>query len=221
MTYSLAIFDLDGTLLDTSQGIFATANKAVVAVGGEAIEDEAQLSKFIGPPINQCFINVYGLDPSLSEEAVDIYRAEYERRGRFLAHPYDGIEETLVELKSRGYRLAVGTLKYEPLARRMLEHFGLAHHFEAIKGSDASSTCSKADIVNAVLAELGVPRQEAVLIGDTVHDEEGAKESGVAFIAVDYGFGFPKGHRQDEGMVAMARSARHVAALLSPLLPKP
>lgn len=214
MRYKLAIFDLDGTLMDTSEGIFATANKTVIQLGYEAVEDEAQLSKFIGPPIHQCFVAVYDLDPSLIEEAIDIYRVEYNRKGRYLARPYEGIEETLADLKSRGYRLAVGTLKYEPLAREMLGHFGLAHHFETIKGSDDSSSLSKADIVNAVLSELGVAATDAVLIGDTVHDEEGARESGVSFIAVDYGFGFPKGHPRDDGMVALARSTQEVRTAL-------
>ena len=214
MKYTLAIFDLDGTLLDTSKGIFSTANKAVVALGQEAVTDEAQLAKFIGPPIARCFIDVYDLDRSLIDEAIEIYRAEYEARGRFLARVYDGIDETLGDLRRRGYRLAVGTLKYEPLARRMLEHFGLAHHFTSIRGSDDSLSLSKADIVNAVLSDVGAQREEAVLIGDTVHDEEGAKASGVAFIAVDYGFGFPKGHRPDDGMIGMARSARDILALL-------
>jgi len=214
MRYRLAIFDLDGTLLDTSEGIFSTANKTVVALGCEAVTDEAQLSKFIGPPITRCFVDVYDLDPSLIDDAIEIYRAEYEKSGRFLARAYEGIEETLTDLRSRGYRLAVGTLKYEPLARRMLEHFGLAHHFESIRGSDDSSSRTKSDIINAVLTELGVEREEAILIGDTIHDEEGAKESGVDFLAVDYGFGFPPGHPQDEGMVGMARSARDVLSLL-------
>lgn len=214
MKYTLAIFDLDGTLLDTSEGIFTTANKTVVALGGEAVTDEAQLSKFIGPPIKRCFVDVYDLESSLIDDAIDRYRTEYERTGRFLARAYDGIDETLGALKRRGYRLAVGTLKFEPLARRMLEHFGLAHHFESIRGSDDSLACSKADIVNAVLSELGVDKEEAVLIGDTIHDEVGARESGVGFIAVDYGFGFPKGQAQDEGMVGMARSARDLLSVL-------
>ncbi len=214
MRYTLAIFDLDGTLLDTSEGIFSTANKAVIALGYEAVADVAQLSKFIGPPLTRCFVDVYDLDPSRIDDAIEIYRAEYEKSGRFLARAYDGIDETLTALRRRGYRLAVGTLKYEPLARRMLEHFGLAHHFDSIRGSDDSLTCTKADIVNAVLTELGVGREEAILIGDTIHDEAGAKESGVGFIGVDYGFGFSAGHPQDEGMVGMARSARDLLALL-------
>jgi phosphoglycolate phosphatase len=214
MNFKLAIFDLDGTLLDTSEGIFGTANKAVVQLGLSAVEDRAQLAKFIGPPIAQCFINVYDLADELIDDAIAIYRTEYDQTGRFQARPYEGIEEMLVDLRSRGYALAVGTLKYEPLARQMLEHFGLSQYFDSIRGSDEASTLSKADIVTAILKELDFEASEAVLIGDTVHDEEGAQESGVAFIAVDWGFGFAKGHPQDRGMWAMARSAQEMSSLL-------
>ena len=81
MRYRLAIFDLDGTLLDTSEGIFSTANKTVVALGCEAVTDEAQLSKFIGPPITRCFVDVYDLDPSLIDDAIEkIGRASCRER---------------------------------------------------------------------------------------------------------------------------------------------
>lgn len=217
MKYTLAIFDLDGTLLNTSEGIFATANATITKLGYEPVSDEAQLAKFIGPPISRCFTIVYDLDPALIDEAIEIYRREYDRSGRYLARSYEGIDQALTSLRSYGIRLAVGTLKYERLARQMLEHFALAHHFETIKGSDDSSSLTKADIVTAVLDELGVEAENAVLIGDTVHDEEGARDSGVDFIAVDYGFGFPKGQSKDEGMVAIARSAQEVVnALVQP-----
>ncbi|HAP56691.1 MAG TPA: haloacid dehalogenase [Sphaerochaeta sp.] len=214
MNFKLAIFDLDGTLMNTSPGIFASANATVERLGMEPEHDLKQLSKFIGPPITQCFVKVYDLDPSLIDQAVVIYRKEYDEHGRFNATPYEKIEDTLDALKKSGYLLAVGTLKYEPLARQMMEHFGLAPYFDSIRGANESSSLSKADIVRKVLDDLGVQRQDAVLIGDTTHDQKGAEEAGVAFIAVDWGFGFPKGMEKEPSMYAMAREVEDLLTLL-------
>ncbi len=214
MKFKLAIFDLDGTLMDTSSGIFATANKAVTSVGREPEHDIKQLSKFIGPPINQCFINTFNLEEELIEEAVEQYRKEYHLRGQFGAKEYPSIKHTLEILKDRGYLLAVGTLKTEALALSMMDHFGFSPYFSSIRGGDLTSKLSKADIVNKVLADLGVASSEAVLIGDTVHDEEGAKEANVSFIAVDYGFGFPRGQKKTDSMMAVVSSPEELLSLL-------
>ncbi len=214
MNFKLAIFDLDGTLMNTSPGIFASANATVQQLGLEPEHDPRQLSKFIGPPITQCFVKVYDLDPSLIDQAVIIYRKEYDEHGRFNAAPYDHMRETLEILKQRGYLLAVGTLKYELLAQQMLDYFGLAPYFDSIRGANAASTLTKADIVQKVLDDLGVQRREAVLIGDTIHDQKGAAEAGIAFIAVDWGFGFPKGMEKEPSMYAMAREVGELTTLL-------
>ena len=214
MRFKLVIFDLDGTLMDTSPGIFASANATVQQLGLEPVHDPKQLSKFIGPPITQCFVNVYDLDPSLIDQAVVIYRKEYDEHGRFNASVYNQIVEILEVLKKQGYLLAVGTLKYEPLATQMLEHFGLAPFFDSIRGADASSSLSKADIVLKVLDDVGVAKADAVLVGDTTHDQKGAAEAGVAFIAVDWGFGFPKGMQKEPTMYAVARRVEDLLTLL-------
>ena len=117
-------------------------------------------------------------------------------------------------MKKQGYLLAVGTLKYEPLARQMMDHFGLAPYFDSIRGANEASSLSKADIVRKVLDDLGVQRQDAVLIGDTTHDQTGAEEAGVAFIAVDWGFGFPKGMEKEPSMYAMVREVEDLLTLL-------
>ncbi|MBJ2357365.1 MAG: HAD hydrolase-like protein [Sphaerochaeta sp.] len=214
MNFKLAIFDLDGTLMNTSPGIFASANAAIEKLGLPPEHDVNQLSKFIGPPITQCFVKVYNLEPSLIDEAIALYRVEYDTHGRFNAHPYTGIPQLLSTLKKRGYLLAVGTLKYELLAKQMMEHFNLDGYFDSIRGADLDSTLSKADIVNKVLNDLSIDANDAVLIGDTYHDQKGATEAKVPFIAVDWGFGFPKGHMKDETTLAVARSPEELLNLL-------
>ncbi|MGB4405264.1 MAG: HAD hydrolase-like protein [Sphaerochaeta sp.] len=214
MKFKLAIFDLDGTLMDTSSGIFATANKAVELVGRKPEHDISQLSKFIGPPIVECFINTYHLEEELIADAVEHYRKEYDIRGKFGAKEYPCMKSTLGKLKEKGYLLAVGTLKTENLALSMMDHFGFAPYFSSIRGSDLTSKLSKADIVNKVLADLGVDATDAVLIGDTVHDEEGARVANVSFIAVDYGFGFPRGQEKTDSMIGVVSSPEELLSLL-------
>ncbi|NLK05620.1 MAG: HAD hydrolase-like protein [Spirochaetales bacterium] len=214
MNFKLAIFDLDGTLMNTSAGIFSSANATVKKLGMEPEHDPAQLSKFIGPPINQCFVEVYNMDQALIEQAVSLYRVEYDLRGRFNAVAYPNMKKTLDVLKEKGYLLAVGTLKHESLAQDMMTHFGFDHYFDSIRGSDLNSHLSKADIIQLVLQDLSVRAEDAVLIGDTIHDQKGAAESGVAFIAVDYGFGFPKGTPKEDSMLAMVSSADELLTLL-------
>ncbi len=214
MNFKLAIFDLDGTLMNTSPGIFASANATVEKLGLPPEHDVTQLSKFIGPPITQCFVKVYNLEPSLIDEAISLYRIEYNTHGRFNAQPYSGIPQLLSALKKKGYLLAVGTLKYELLAKQMIDHFNLDGYFDSIRGSDLDSTLSKADIVNKVLEDLAIEAKDAVLIGDTFHDQKGAKEANVPFIAVDWGFGFPKGHPKDETILAVVRSPEELLSLL-------
>ncbi|NBK21748.1 MAG: HAD family hydrolase [Spirochaetia bacterium] len=214
MKFKLAIFDLDGTLMDTSSGIFATANRAVELVGRKPVHDISQLSKFIGPPINQCFVHTFNLEEDLIAEAIEHYRKEYDLRGQFGAKEYPSMKNTLEKLKDRGYLLAVGSLKTESLVLSMMDHFGFAPYFSSIRGGDIAGSLSKADIVNNVLADLNVDATDAVLIGDTVHDEEGAKGANVSFIAVDYGFGFPRGQQKTDSMMAVVSSPDELLSLL-------
>ncbi len=203
--------------MNTSPGIFASANAAIEKLGLPPEHDVNQLSKFIGPPITQCFVKVYNLEPSLIDEAISLYRVEYDTHGRFNAHPYTGIPPQLLStLKKRGYLLAIGTLKYELLAKQMMEHFNLDGYFDSIRGgADLDSTLSKADIVNKVLNDLSVEAKDAVLIGDTYHDQTGAMEANVPFIAVDWGgFGFPKGHQKDDTTFAVVRTPEELLSLV-------
>jgi len=214
MKCKLVIFDLDGTLMNTSPGIFASANKAMVQLGLKPESDVKQLSKFIGPPIIQCFKNTYDLGDEFIEQAVANYRVEYSLHGQYNADAYPQIRETLAQLKERGYLLAVGTLKHEELATNMMRHFDLAPFFSSIRGADMESKLTKADIVKNVLADLQIDPSEAVLVGDTLHDLEGARGSGVKFIAVDYGFGFPRGQQPIEGMLQVITSPGELLTFL-------
>ncbi len=193
MSYNTILFDLDGTLMNTSPGIFDTANYTMEQLGLPRVP-EVQLRKFVGPPLAECFRVACNLDESLIGQACDIYRVRYDSTGRFMASVYDGIFDVLDTLKGRGNKLGVSTLKLERLAKEVLEYFKLASYFDIIVGADAQGKRTKADIVDLSVAQLGnVPYESAVLVGDTPHDMIGAQTAGVDFLAVDYGFGFAPG----------------------------
>lgn len=194
--HSIILFDLDGTLLNTSPGIFSTANYTMRTLGFKE-QSEAQLRKFVGPPLAACFRVACGLEEKIIPEACAIYRAEYTRSGAmFHASIYDGIPELLKSLHEQGFTLGVATLKFEELAKTILEHFGLSLWFTVISGADHLGSLTKADIIDSALDRLEkVDRSQVVMVGDTPHDMDGAIATNVNFVGVDWGFGFSRGHQ--------------------------
>lgn len=195
--HTTLLFDLDGTLLDTSPGIFSTANYTLRTLGLPE-QSNAQLRRFVGPPLAACFRVACGLEESLIPKACDIYREEYTRAGAmFDASVYAGIAELLDALASRNITLAVATLKLESLAHNILEQFGLAHYFAVISGADLQGNLTKADIIEQALTRLNHHgRKDVLMVGDTPHDLDGALVAGVDFVGVDWGFGFSRGHAE-------------------------
>ncbi len=188
--YAAVIFDLDGTLLDTSEGILA-ATRHTLAHYGHEIPSDGVLRTFIGPPVQEGFARHLGLDEEESFRMAATFRAYYKERALFLARPYEGIGEVLDTLRDRGIRLCVATYKREDYAARLLEQFGLAQRFDVIHGADMAGRRDKTDIIRLCLEELDLANYRlAVMVGDSVHDARGAAEVGVDFVGVTYGFGF-------------------------------
>lgn len=188
--YTTVLFDLDGTLLDTSQGIL---NCIVYTEQNMPLPplSRAQQKTFIGPPLLQSFINNYRLEEKDAIRAVEIYRERYHQKGVLEACTYEGIPELLDALKHSGKHLAVATLKLEEYAGKVLEHVDLNDCFECIAGADRMGRRTKADVIGECLKQTGCKEPgAAVLVGDSRYDMEGALAAGVDFIGVTYGFGF-------------------------------
>ena len=214
--FSTILFDLDGTLLDTSPGIFATANHTMGELGYDAIPPH-RLRTFVGPPLADCFRIAGQLPEEEILPAIAIYRKKYAEGGMFNATPYEGIPEVLMELKSRGCSLGVATLKHEGVAREVLDYFGIRPHMDALAGSDDSGNMTKGDIIKLVLARMGVTdASTVVMVGDTLLDQQGALDAGVGFIGVDYGFGFPPDHYipEEGGVLGIVRKPMDILSLL-------
>ena len=125
------LFDLDGTLIDSSDGIIRSAQYAFEKLGKE-VPPYKTMFKFVGPPLDDTFRNDYGFTPEESIQAVLFYRERYHIDGVKEAAPYEGIDELLTDLRQAGYDLYVATSKPEKLAQEFLAMHGLAHHFTEI-----------------------------------------------------------------------------------------
>ena len=187
--YKLIIFDLDGTLSDTSEGINKCYKHALVYMGRPEPAD-SELKNVIGGSLLKTFQDKFGFSEEDALKATTEYRNRYKQKGVYECKLYNGMKDTLQELKARGYMLAVATLKAENLAKIVLSNLGVADLFNLIHGVDSKDTLTKSDLINMCVSELGCEDFESVLVGDSIHDANGAKKSNVDFIAALYGFGF-------------------------------
>jgi len=185
-----ALFDLDGTLTDPKLGITRSIQYAL-AKRGRPVPDADSLEPWIGPPLEQSFREHAGMTPADARQAVDDYREYFAETGLFENAVYPGIAALLDELGARGWRLAVATSKPTVFAERILVHFALARHFEAVVGSHLDGgRVDKQELIADALAQLaGIARAQAVHVGDRKHDVLGARANGITAIAAGWGYG--------------------------------
>ena len=212
LRYRTVIWDFDGTLVDTSEGIFRSLRRAFTALG-LGVPAQKVLQKFVGPPLLHSLQTYTGLDEETAVRALWTFRADYEREGIYRSRPYDGLFALVGRLRAAGARVGVATLKPERMARLLLEHFGAAPLFDAVVGSgeDERGEITKAQMVRAVMERVGCEdASQAVLIGDTAFDAEGARRAGVDFVGVSYGFGITPERAGKLGCRYLARDAADV-----------
>jgi phosphoglycolate phosphatase len=191
------LFDLDGTLVDTFEGIEYSVRAAVAAVRPEV--QLPPLRGFIGPPVPEILRRALPLlGEATVEEIVRRFRVSYDTEGWRRSTPYPGVPETLAALVTQGVRCAVVTNKPALPTRMILAELGLAGSFAAIVSSDSVQPrmSSKAEAVRHVLATLGLNAATTVLVGDSRDDAEAARATGVAFAAAAYGYG--RVHERDD-----------------------
>jgi phosphoglycolate phosphatase len=202
----LVIFDLDGTLTDSAQGIVSSFRHALGEVG--AVVPSGDLAgRIVGPPMHHT-LREMGLGEH-ADAAIAAYRADYTSRGWAMNRLFDGIPALLADLQAAGVRLAVATSKAEPTARRILAHFGLDGHFEVIAGASVDgSRATKSDVVAHALAQLHPLPDRVVMVGDRSHDVEGAAEHGIDTVVVGWGYG-----RKDFADPHAVSALAHVATI--------
>ena len=181
------LFDQDGTLTDSGEGIMKCAKLGLEHFGIE-VPDINALRVFVGPPLRESFIK-FGVPEDNAEEAIAVYRSRYIPIGKYENHPYPGIPELLEKLCAQGYDLYVATSKPEEMSVDILKKFGLDHYFSRICGASMDASRSNKEDVIAYLLQQCDPDGEVIMVGDTKYDVLGAKFHGIPCIGVAWGYG--------------------------------
>lgn len=189
--FDVAIFDADGTLFYTKPGIKECLKDTIRHFDLKPLGED-EYDQFIGPPIHMTFSKVYGFSAERGLEIATYFRKIYiEDRYLLNGKLYDGMEQTLRDLKDNGIKIGVATYKMEPMAKKICGHFKVNEYAGSIHGTDDRSTIKKPEIIKMVMRDYGCDDfSRAVMIGDTSYDAEGAKGAGCKFLGVTFGFGF-------------------------------
>lgn len=187
MEIKTILFDLDGTLTDSGEGVINCAWLALKHFG-LPLPSREEMRVIIGPPLRDSFLR-FGVAPEHVEEAVEIYRQRYVPIGMFENVPYPGISAMLAALKSAGFKLYVATSKPEHMAVEILNKFNLSGYFEKIYGASMDDTRDTKDKVIAYILEQLQCADQAIMVGDTKYDVLGAAVHGIQTIGVTWGYG--------------------------------
>lgn len=188
--YDIVVFDLDGTLLDTTEGV-SIAIKYTINKHGLSEISEDVLKTFMGPPIQSSFERVFELEGDIIQELATTFRNRYKDFDLLKAVPYNQIYDVFDALSSKGIKTAIATYKRQDLAEAILKHFNFDKYTNILYGADNQNKLKKRDIIEKALKDSSVTDlRRAVMIGDSSHDAIGAEEIGIDFIGVTYGFEF-------------------------------
>ncbi len=186
---TIILFDLDGTLTDSAEGVIRSIQHMQEKMGIEKWAEE-DLTFVVGPPLMKTFTEDFAMDNETAEKALVIFRERYTTIGLFENKVYPGVVEMLAALKAKGKRMAVATSKKEETAVRILEHFDIAQYFEVIGGDNrAAGRDNKAKVIDYVLDCMKADKKDVIMVGDRKFDVEGAHAIGIPCITVEYGYG--------------------------------
>ena len=186
------LFDLDGTLVDSSAAIRASLSHALERIGSEWPPDMA-VESVIGMALVDILRDRFGITGELAETGVRHYREHYDVHAQSYSHVYDRIDDVLPQLRGAGRRLYVATVKPGPIAEKVLRDMGLSPWFSGVAGSSMDhSRREKSAIIGHALHEFGLAPEHSVMVGDRAQDIIGARRNGVGAVGVTWGFGSPE-----------------------------
>lgn len=187
--YKNILFDVDGTLIDSKEGII-NSTKYALSYFGISVEKEEDLYRFIGPPLREAFSKYYKFNEEDTELAVVKFREYYREQGIFQNTLYDGVIELLESLISANKNLMIATSKPEIYTKQILGDLGIDKYFSFVCGCALDGAMStKEQIIQHVLNTNGLQDDTCVMIGDRSYDVIGAKKSNIDSIGVLYGYG--------------------------------
>lgn len=206
------LFDFDGTVFDTVEGITKCVQYAIRKHGWDAELND--LRCFAGPPLSEKFMEVYGVTEDEALQLVREYRERYVPIGVYESSPFEGIRELLETLKAAGKTVGIATSKPQALAELLLEQSRLKDYFDVIVGSDPHlNNDKKWQIITRAMEHCAADKDSAVLIGDTKYDVLGAARCGIPCVGVRWGYA-AEGELEEAGAVAIVESMEELAALL-------
>lgn len=188
--YNTILFDLDGTLTDPAEGITGAVAYSLEKMGLEP-EDRSALISFIGPPLFDSYAQRYGFNEEQTRQAVTYFRDYFQRQGIFENKVFDGIPELLQDLRKAGKTVVLASSKPELFCKQILEHFNLLSWFDFVAGATFDERrVAKADVIRHALDSMQLtPDAHTIMVGDRMHDAEGARKLGLDCIGVEYGYG--------------------------------
>ena len=190
MKIKTVLWDVDGTLLNTQEGLTAAYRYAIEQCHLPTKTDE-ELRSYIGPTPQTIFMTHFGLNEEDAQHAADIFRERYKSHDLFKAFLYPGVEDVLSSLDEAGIQQAIATNKRQDYASEICKHFGLDDYCDPIIGADNENKLTKADLIKECLEELEISAPSSVvMIGDTEGDKQAAQAADVQFLGINYGFGF-------------------------------
>jgi phosphoglycolate phosphatase len=214
--FDTVLFDLDGTIVDSALGIVQSIAHTLRAMD-RPVPPMKELLHWVGPPLPQSFESRGGIEPNRVDEAVSIYREQYLNVGAYDAKIFDGMGAILRDLRAEGRHLAIATSKPTTPATLMLEHFTLVPYFSVIAAAaDDESRGEKHLIIDDALtglANLGIDPSRVLMVGDRIHDIEGARQHGIPCAIVRWGYGTSDEWAHAEHQIDTPRQLRALLGL--------
>jgi phosphoglycolate phosphatase len=215
--YTTILWDLDGTIINSSPGVYESFNHTFKTLGMPELTP-AEMKPFMGPPLRTTFGQILGMNHEQTEEALAIYRDFYLKRGGALnCHLYPGVIETIQKSKAAGVTNSLATSKAERGTKIVGEHFDFLKYFDVLgTASNDEKRNTKADVITYAMGELqkiNADLSKVILIGDRIHDIEGARAHGIEVCLVKWGFGDEEEWAEADYLVSNAKELEEVLGL--------
>lgn len=214
--YDIVLWDLDGTVMDSAEGVFLSFEYTFAEMGLVA-PDRRDMRRFVGPPLKTTFGDLLGFSPDERARAIALYQREYNRIGAFTAEPFPGVVDLIREVQSAGMTTALATSKAETEARAVTAHFQLDDLFDIYGcATNNDDRKTKAEVLRFIFeqpAVQGIDSSRVVLVGDRIFDVEGAREFGIDCVLVEWGYGTPEEFAAATASVATVSELRRFLGL--------
>ena len=190
MKYAYYLFDFDGTIADTGEGIRRSVAYCAEKLGYE-VPDRAVLDRFIGPPLHDSFVRYFGMTDAQAERAIQVYRERYVDIGLYESRIYPGIPALLKALHEGGAYVALASAKPQMMLERLTKYFGIDIWLDNISGTGLGRhSADKRDLLTAALPG-GANPGDACMVGDRCFDIDAAVALGMHAVGADYGYSVP------------------------------